>query len=211
MEWKKIKPNVFWGEIAPQKHVIHFYEDERSFLDVLTGYVGAGINAGETVIIIATSSHLHELNNRLLAHGIHLKALLKEKQYIPVVAEELLAKFMVNGMPDAILFEKELGQLLKYARNSHQHIRAFGEMVALLLSENNVKATLALEGLWNKVCQKYRLSLFCAYPSELLVEKEYVKQAICDEQVKVITTDKPYSEILYQNRTTESLSDRKTF
>ena len=37
MEWQRSKQSVFWGEIAPCDHVVQIYEDNGSFLDMLTG------------------------------------------------------------------------------------------------------------------------------------------------------------------------------
>lgn len=208
MEWKKSKPPVFWGEIAPQKHIVQFYEDEQSFLDILTGYVGVGINAGESVIIIATNEHLDEIKQRLLAHGIHVNSLLHQHQYIPIIAEDLMSKFMINGMPDPALFNKEIESILEKVRDINS-IRAFGEMVGLLMRKSNVQATIALERLWNKVCQKYRLSLFCAYPTAVLKGNEQVFHDICDCHAKVITTKSPCGEILYRTMPA-AISDKKT-
>lgn len=56
--WKQSSNLTFWSEIAPCDHVVQIYEDDASFLDTLTGYVGAGINAGDCVVVIATTVHL---------------------------------------------------------------------------------------------------------------------------------------------------------
>jgi signal transduction histidine kinase len=43
-------------------------------------------------------------------------------------------------------------------------VRAFGEMVALLVAAGNPRAALALEALWNELQQTHAFTLVCAYP-----------------------------------------------
>ena len=41
---------VFWAEIAPCEHIAQFYADDGVLLNTLTGFVGGGLKAGETVV-----------------------------------------------------------------------------------------------------------------------------------------------------------------
>lgn len=52
------------------------------------------------------------------------------------------------------------------ARADHNHswTRAFGEMVALLVTDHKPEAALHLEQLWNSLGKTHSFSLFCAYP-----------------------------------------------
>ncbi len=158
------KSGIFWGEIAPADHVVQIYEHEAIFLDTLTGFVGGGINAGDAVIVIATDAHLRALRTRLRSYGLHVDSLLAEKLYIPLNAEEILSKFMVNDWPDETLFMQTVTTLFEKAGKKGRRIRAFGEMVALLWARGHNGATVQLEHLWNRFHSKNEFSLFCAYP-----------------------------------------------
>ncbi len=57
-----------------------------------------------------------------------------------------------------------IGSLLRRASAAGRPPRIFGELVAVLLSENNARAAIQLEGFWNDLREKYLFSLFCAYP-----------------------------------------------
>jgi hypothetical protein len=162
--WNTSKTSVFWGEIAPCDHVVQIYEDNNVFLDVLAGFVGNGINSGESTIIIATDEHLAALDARLRAHGVHVDALISSDQYIPLNAEETLATFMVNDWPDEELFQQTVRGLIKRAQVNNRKVRAFGEMVAILWAKGHNGATVHLEHLWNQICAEEALCLFCAYP-----------------------------------------------
>jgi hypothetical protein len=83
---------------------------------------------------------------------------------MPFDAEVVLSKFMINGWPDEDLFMDVITDLMRKAKSEGRHVRAFGEMVAILWAKGLVGATVRLEHLWNKFCEKQTFSLFCAYP-----------------------------------------------
>src|SRR4051812_16977757 len=114
-EWQQSDAQVFWGEIAPSDHVVQIYENEQAFLDLLCGYVTGGIRNGDSVVIIATAEHIKELNEKLKSVGFDPFYLTLKDQYIPLDAEETLAKFMVNGWADEILFNHVISDVLTRA------------------------------------------------------------------------------------------------
>ncbi len=199
--WQQSRADVFWGEIAPAEHVIQIYEDQDVFLDTLAGFVGGGINAGDCIIVIATASHLAAVETRLKNFGISVSNLIRDNRYIPLDAHEILAKFMVNGWPDESLFMETVSKLINRANCTGRKVRAFGEMVAILWAENNSGATVNLEYLWNKFCQKQAFSLFCAYPKSGFTDdlNESLTQ-ICNCHSKRISgNNSSLTHILYKN------------
>jgi hypothetical protein len=162
-EWQHARAEIFWGEIAPCDHVLQIYENDDVFLDALAGFVGAGINAGECCIVIATDVHLAALELKLTNLGIHIQDLIDDRRYLPVNADATLARFMVNGWPHEELFYETVTSLIGKC-NPKKRVRAFGEMVAMLWAKGYSGATVQLEHLWNKVCEEKTLGLFCAYP-----------------------------------------------
>ena len=202
-DWQLSKTDVFWGEIAPCDHVVQIYEDNNVFMDMLAGYVGGGINAGDCVIVIATKAHLDGLNDRLKDHGVHIEGLIAGDHFIPLDAEETLSKFMVNGWPDEDLFMQVVSKLIARARKNNRKVRAFGEMVAILWAQGLSGATVQLDYLWNKFCEQETLCLFCAYPKSGFTQDMNTSiMHICGSHSKIICgTDKPLTEIMY--KTTE--------
>jgi hypothetical protein len=158
------KSNVFWGEIAPCDHFLQIYESENVLLDTLAGFVGGGLQSGESAVVIATEAHLRDLGARLEQTEIDLGDLRSRDQYLPLLAEETLERFMVRGWPDEDRFAGVVADILVRARGDGRRVRAFGEMVALLWAQGNIAATVRLEFLWQKLCQAEGFSLFCAYP-----------------------------------------------
>ena len=201
LQWKKTGADIFWGEIAPCDHVVQIYENDGIFLDALTGFVGGGINGGECVIVIATENHLNALNSRLRDYGISIDTLINDDRYIPVEAEEVLSKFMVDEWPDEKLFMQTISSLLIRGQSKGRQIRAFGEMVALLWAKGMNGATVRLEYLWNKYCEQHEFCLFCAYPKTGFTQdiNESIMN-ICSCHTKMIGgNEKQLTEVVYAN------------
>src|SRR5688572_4278121 len=115
--WKKSSSNVFWAEIAPTDHVLQIYDNDDEFLELLVGFVSAGIRANECTIVIATAVHLNLLNEKLATAGFDLAQLAANGTYSGIDAEEALAKFMLNDWPDENLFIHFVGTYLAQAKN----------------------------------------------------------------------------------------------
>jgi hypothetical protein len=198
--WEKARRDIFWGEIAPCEHVLQIYEDDKTFIDTLQGFVSNGLNAGDSVVIIATNKHLKLLNQRLRAEGFDAFSLTLSDQYIPLNAEETLDQFMINGWPDENLFHHLLTNILLRARKKDRQVRAFGEMVAVLWSQGYSGATIQLEHLWSRFCEKEVFRLFCAYPKSGFTEDAGESLAkICGCHSKIIKSfDDESSELLYR-------------
>ncbi|MEO7923078.1 MAG: MEDS domain-containing protein [Chitinophagaceae bacterium] len=199
VEWQQSKADIFWGEIAPCDHVVQIYENDGIFLDALAGFVGGGINAGDCCIIIATGNHIKALEKRLTGYGIQVHDLISENRYIPLNAEKTLSKFMVNNWPDETLFNKVISGVIAKCPPGRR-IRAFGEMVAILWAQGHSGATVQLEHLWNRYCEKQSLCLYCAYPKSGFTEDMNESfRHICGSHSKMISgTEKQLTDISYR-------------
>jgi hypothetical protein len=181
-------PANFWGEIAPCEHLVQIYADEDIFLTALEGFVASGLDAGDGVVVIATPSHRHALEQRLQIRGFDLAAANLCDQFIPLDAEETLARFMVDGWPDDERFGQMVAELVGRAGHGGRRVRAFGEMVSLLWARGDCGATVRLEYLWNNLCRQGAFSLFCAYPKIGFTESpDIAVQAICAVHSRVIS------------------------
>jgi len=199
--WMQSKASAFWDDIAPTDHVIQLYENDHILIDALAGFVGSGINAGDSCVVIATRAHINALNERLREHGIHLQALIEDGRYIPLDAEQTLASFMVDGKINKSLFMEQAASLMARARQNNRRVRAFGEMVALLWEQGNKAATIELEQLWNEYCSEEPFCIFCAYPKSSFKSVDTPLVHICGAHSKIITgaasqlTDVYYQEL----------------
>jgi hypothetical protein len=164
---RSIRADKFWAAISPTDHFLQVYRNEMVFLDALEGFVGSGLRAEEAVVVIASAHNIHELEKRLRGRWIDVDRARWLGTYLPVLAQETLAKFMVDGFPNEELFETAARKLIAQARGDGRKVRSFSEMVALLWAQGNAPATIRLELLWSGLCKAEGLPVFCAYSQEV--------------------------------------------
>ncbi|MBV9328598.1 MAG: MEDS domain-containing protein [Chloroflexi bacterium] len=181
-----------WTHMRETEHFVQFYEHDQVLLDAVSGYLLAGLQSGEAAVVVASCEHLDELQRRLAELGVSVATEHSSGRLILLDAAETLTKFMVGSSPDADLFDQEIGNLVRSAARDGRHVRAFGEMVALLVSEGNSRAAVQLEALWSELQRRSgSFSLFCAYPMESFREASLagaVRQ-VCDEHSQVIPAE----------------------
>lgn len=199
-KWSTSKAEIFWKDIAPGEHVLQIYDDPEIFIKTLAAFVGTGINAGETVIIIAEPAHRKLLEEKLTQHVLQLDTLISDERYIALDARETLDSFMVGEIPDQEKFNAVISKEIRRAKGKeNRKVRAFGEMVALLWETGNHEGTLLLEDFWNELLEREKISLFCAYPHSIINGSIQDRLHICNTHSKIIgDTKKPLTEVMYQ-------------
>jgi len=149
-------------------HEIFFYDQDSELIAVVAEYVGAGMAAGEPIIVIATAAHRAAIEMAISHAGVDVSLARATGGYVALDAAETLDSFMVHGLPDADRFARVAGTMFDAAPG----VRAFGEMVALLWHQGNVSGAMALETLWNDLAEDRQFSLLCAYPTTALHSAE---------------------------------------
>jgi hypothetical protein len=175
------------------EHFVHFYQNDDRLLAEVAEFVGRGLQAGDTAIVIATATHRERLSRQVLRAVPHLEASsFYRDQYIALDAEETLSRFMVNGWPDEQRFTEVVGGVVRRAAQAGcGRILAFGEMVALLVEQGKTEAAIRLEELWNELGKHYSFSLFCAYPTRLFRDPAHSSAfaRICHTHTRVCNTN----------------------
>ena len=151
----------------PGSHIVYPYTDENLVSQAVCLYASAGLRKNEGVVLIMSKGHCEPIMDRLKAQGFDVEKRQRSGQLTCIVAEEMLPRFMVDGMPDTNRFQSLIGPIINRSRasmsNGHQaHVRVFGEMVSLLW-EKNLAAAALLEEIWNKAIDTYSVSLMCTY------------------------------------------------
>ena len=152
------------AERLSREHIAQLYSNEAVLIESLRMFTAHGLSGGEAVILVVTPSHRALLLQRLEADAVDVRAFQRQGQLLLVDAEELLDGFMVDGMPDTILFNRGIGGVIERVKpkGSNRKVRIFGEMVDLLWKANP-PAAIRVEELWNEVIDAHDVSLFCAY------------------------------------------------
>jgi anti-sigma regulatory factor (Ser/Thr protein kinase) len=152
----------------PHNHAVSFYDHDTDIVAEVARFAAAGLARGDRVVIVATAAHRDALDEVLLQHGADAVRARIAGRYLTLDAGETLAKFMVDGMPDAGKFHTAVAVVIDAAASDGCAVRVFGEMVALLWAQGNVPATIEVESLWNGLATTRHFSLLCAYPTSAL-------------------------------------------
>ncbi len=161
-------PVADWYNYDYPAHVVQFYGEDRSLIEALGRYVGTALAAGDVAVVIATKAHRDALALQLKAHGLDTNVVLKQGRYVALDASETLARFTQKGWPEVERFIEVMGNIITHASAAAQgkdrRVVMFGEMVALLWTEENPEPALRLEQFWNELARNHSFSLRCAYP-----------------------------------------------
>jgi len=172
-------------------HEVHFYTDDASFLSGFLRFIEGALNDGVPVIVVATEAHRNSLYQRLQTQGRNVNADIEQGRYIPLDVADTLATFMVNDMPDPVLFLKVAGDLVRSAANAsngkHSRVAACGECAPLLWAQGKAEAAILLERLWDEVARAHTLDILCGYRTSgpLREQNSQVYERICAEHSAV--------------------------
>lgn len=177
-------------KLHSDSHFVQFYDNEFFLLDSITEFISGGLQDGDACIVIGTESHRNGLAAKLMGHGLNVINDGLGDRYFAFDAQETLSRFVVNDEIVPELFRKLVGDILTLAGKDGRRVRAFGEMVALLVGRGDFKAATQLEQLWNELGKKHEFSLFCAYSLSSFngqSSKELID--LCQEHSRVIPAE----------------------
>lgn len=155
-----------WRELLKHPahdHLVQVYSDREFLAEAVTHYIAAGLRLGEAAIVIARPE-----NRQLFSRGLGAHAAVRVLD-----AEETLAQFMVDGMPEWGAFQHVCGGAIAALRLQYPGVRAYGEMVDILWQRGDRNAALRLEGFWNDLGRRQPFSLLCAYAIDPLQPEAY--------------------------------------
>src|SRR5437660_2587568 len=175
-------------ELPIRTHLVQFSEDDASLIDAVSAFIGAGLEAGETCLLVATPSHRQSLEQRLQADGFDLALARDSGTFVSKDAAATLQSFLIDGEPDPIRFAEVVEPFIKEAAQRNRRVRVFGEIVALLWAQGKQATAIRLEDLWNELLTRSSFLLFCAYPLQAVSgSKHEAKFAqICQRHAHIV-------------------------
>lgn len=182
-----------WRAHNDAEHLVQFYENDAFLLDAVAEFLVTAMRNGDAAVSIATPAHAEGLAGRLRAAGIDLEAAEARGAFLSLDAAETLARFMAGDSPDPDQerFHQAIGAVLDRAAAGGRKVRAFGEMVALLVDEGNHAGAIRLEALWNDIQRQRPFALFCVYPMDRFggTAMAAVLDAVCAEHSRVVPAE----------------------
>jgi hypothetical protein len=146
-------------------HAVRFYKDADGLARIVADFIGDGLAGAEPGIVIATPEHRARIMRNLREMALDVERLQSEGALFLLDAHEVLATFMVDGMPDPTLFNEAIVPVIQQACGGRSDciVRAYGEMVDVLWKAGQTVAATRLEMLWNDLAASHSFSLLCGY------------------------------------------------
>ena len=120
-------------EPKQHRHLVQFYDgDLRPLARNVSRYLGEGLAQGHAAIAIALPEHAAAFVAQLATAGVDSAAALRDGRLVVLDAQATLAQFMVDGLPDAALFDETVGAKVRELHEAHPGLRTYGEMVGVL-------------------------------------------------------------------------------
>lgn len=184
-------PRAHWRGMGEVEHFVQFYETDNCLMESLEGFISEGLRLGDACLVVATNPHRRSLHENLRASGHEIDVALSTGQFVSLDADEALARFIVDGMPEPRRFADAIGKVVANAGANRSRLRIFGEMVACLWAEGNLAGAIRLEELWNDLRVQHPFALYCAYPMDKLGgESKYdALQNLCSAHTHVIPAE----------------------
>jgi signal transduction histidine kinase len=173
----------------PSGHRVQFYRDDGFIVATIARFVTETLGLGRGAIVVATKAHLDAVLERV---G-DVRNAIRYHQLVPIEAQSLLSRFMVDGMPNEGLFvENVVPPIVKVrAATGHNRVHIYGEMVDILWRAGNTKAMLALEAMWTTLSSREEIELLCGYCLDGFGQGEHRAslEAICAKHDAVASTE----------------------
>jgi hypothetical protein len=188
--------NRFVRYPAPREHGVQIYRDVDELAATIAAYLTAGFEQGEPAVVVATPVHWRRVLERLERSGWDAKAADEQGLVVWADAEATLAAIMVDGKLSAAAFAQVVGGLLGQAaaRFPYKQVRVFGEMVDLLVAQENLEGAVALEAEWHRLLEaRGCFSLLCAYHVDLFDHAAQVGllPSVCRAHSHVLPAEDP--------------------
>src|SRR3954469_10567828 len=85
-------------------HAVKFYESPESLCRIVAEFLGEGLIARQPVLVVATPEHCAGIVAELSARHFDVDRVKAAGDLLLLDAADMLAAFMVDGMPNADLF-----------------------------------------------------------------------------------------------------------
>jgi len=180
-------------------HDVQFYRSDDFLSRSVVDFLAAGVQAGQPVIVIATEPHRRAFSDGLRALGLDPDQAFTGRLAVWLDARETLDAFMEGEMPNRELFMATVGSIFERLLENRRYlvVRAFGEMVDLLLRHGNFEGAEAVERLWNELAAHYKYSLLCGYSIENFLHEagESGFRRVCGHHARALPIEAPAKNV----------------
>jgi hypothetical protein len=150
-------------------HIAQAYQTVDQLVETAGLFLGIGLRRGDPALVIATKLHWDQCAQFLKDAGLDVDDAIRTGLLTVFDADEILKGFMAPDGPDETKFRASVGAVM--VRICHEaprgtKLRAYGELVDLLCSRDDLESALRLEAFWNALSKELPFSLLCSYRAD---------------------------------------------
>jgi hypothetical protein len=150
-------------------HLVQVYRDPAELAESVATFFAAGFEAAEPAVAVATAANWPVIAERLEKRGWRVGELEAESMLYVRDADLTLAAVSDGDSPSPLKFRDVIGGLIDVAaeHGRGRRIRAFGEMVDILVRRGRRPEADTLERYWNELGARRQFTLLCGYKVDL--------------------------------------------
>jgi len=144
------------------EHVCQLFDSNETRAETVAAFLAEGLRAGECVVVAVRPLHWKSVVARLGKLGLSVDTEVAEGRLIVKDAFTTLAQLTPRGRLNPFAFNETVGAAVREL-SRRGRVRAYGEMVDILIERGDLDEALELEELWNQAGEMVSLSLLCSY------------------------------------------------
>ena len=148
---------------AGSQHIVQLFDSTGSLADAVAAFLREGISQGDSLLVVVRLEHWNLTAARLTREELPLGDAIASGQLTVRDADRTLKFFLRDGSPDRVLFDDHVGGLIRRIAARGNLLRIYGDMVDILASDGDFRATHRLEELWNELGEREPFTLLCGY------------------------------------------------
>jgi hypothetical protein len=145
------------------EHLLQLFDDQESFTSAVARFVQGGLASSHTSLVVISAADWTATRARLRRSGAPVDSAVATGRVVVRDAAVTLAPLLAHAMPDAALFDRYIGDLIRTLAARGPHLQVFGAMVDVLAADGRLRAAQQLEDLWNTLAAQIPFSLSCGY------------------------------------------------
>lgn len=145
-------------------HSAVLYGAPHQLAATVSPFLVGALDAGEPVMVAATSAHRAAIDRSLREAGVDLDGAVRAGRVVSLDADDVVARVVRDGRVDRAAFDDIVGGAVAAVCGAAGATpRVFGELVGVLWNRGDVPAALELEDLWNELATHHAFVLLCGY------------------------------------------------
>ena len=174
---------------ADNFHAVRFYDSEAALCRIVANFLREGLAVGQPALVIATPRHSLGIIAELRARELDVNTLTAAGTLAVLDVEETLARFIVDGVPNADGFRETAMEAIDKVRGpTRATVRVYSETVDLLWKQGRDTVAIQVEMLWNKLARSNDFTLLCGCAMGSFVEDASV-QDVCRQHTHLLSSD----------------------